>query len=406
MKVLQINFSDYAGGGGGAIAMYRLYLGLKSAGIDCKILSGCKTLQISNSQAISRPRLEFKLQKITRLLGLNDIHCFGSFNIVEENFYKEADILNFHIIHSSFFSYLAIPKLTATKPAVFTLHDMWSFTGHCAYSYDCDRWKIGCGKCPYPDTYPVISRDSTRIEWKLKNWIYGQSNLTIVSPSNWLTEQAKASMLNCLPIHCIPYGIDTNAYQPLDRQLCKAVLDIPQDKRVLLFGAESLKDKRKGGDLLLNALQQLPQSLKAEIILLTFGNGSEAITAALGIPTINLGYISSDRLKSMAYSAADLFIFPTRADNLPLVLQESMACGTPMVSFDIGGVPDLVRPMVTGYLAKPEDAEDFCNGIVTLLEDDQLRQTMSVNCRAIAITEYSLKLQAERYIKLYKEILL
>jgi glycosyltransferase involved in cell wall biosynthesis len=139
---------------------------------------------------------------------------------------------------------------------------------------------------------------------------------------------------------------------------------------------------------------------------MTFGNGSEAITTELGIPTFNLGYISSDRLKSIAYSAADLFIFPTRADNLPLVLQESMACGTPMVSFDIGGVLDLVRPMVTGYLANPEDAKDFCNGILTLLKDDQLRQNMSVNCRAIALAEYSLKLQSERYIKLYKEILI
>ena len=232
------------------------------------------------------------------------------------------------------------------------------------------------------------------------------SNLTIITLSHWLTEQAKASMLSRFPIHHIPNGIDTDAYQPLDRHLCKAVLGIPQNKKVLLFGADSLKDKRKGGDLLFNALQQLPQSLKAEVLLLTFGNGSEAITAKLGIPTIGLGYISSDRLKSMAYSAADLFIFPTRADNLPLVLQESMACGTPMVSFDIGGVPDLVRPMVTGYLAKPEDAKDFCNGIVELLENEQLQQTMSVNCRTIALTEYSLELQAERYIKLYKEILL
>jgi glycosyltransferase involved in cell wall biosynthesis len=283
---------------------------------------------------------------------------------------------------------------------------MWSFTGHCAYSYDCDRWKIGCGSCPYPDIYPAIRRDSTSIEWKLKNWIYSKSNLTIITLSHWLTEQAKASMLSRFPIHHIPNGIDTDAYQPLDRHLCKAVLGIPQNKKVLLFGADSLKDKRKGGDLLFNALQQLPQSLKAEVLLLTFGNGSEAITAKLGIPTIGLGYISSDRLKSMAYSAADLFIFPTRADNLPLVLQESMACGTPMVSFDIGGVPDLVRPMVTGYLAKPEDAKDFCNGIVELLENEQLQQTMSVNCRTIALTEYSLELQAERYIKLYKEILL
>ena len=106
----------------------------------------------------------------------------------------------------------------------------------------------------------------------------------------------------------------------------------------------------------------------------------------------------------MAFSAADLFIFPTRADNLPLVLQESMACGTHMVSFDIGGVSDLVRHNIAGYLAKSEDTQDFSNGIVKLLEDDQLRQTMNENCRAIAVAEYKLELQAQRYIDLYKNM--
>ena len=100
---------------------------------------------------------------------------------------------------------------------------------------------------------------------------------------------------------------------------------------------------------------------------------------------LNLGYVSSDRLKSIAFSAADLFVFPTRADNLPLILQESLACGTPIVSFKVGGVPDLVRPGITGYLASPENANDFCNGIVQLLEDQNLRNSMSKNCRAIAV---------------------
>jgi glycosyltransferase involved in cell wall biosynthesis len=405
MKILHINQSDISGGA--AIAGYRLHQGLLAQEIDSKMLVGnVKTDSDRIATVPRKTRIENQLYRFTRYSGLNDINLFSSFDIPNYKFYQDADILNFHNLHTGYFNYLAISKLTKTKPAIFTLHDMWSFTGHCAYSYDCDRWKIGCGRCPYPDIYPAIRRDSTSIEWKLKNWIYSKSNLTIITLSHWLTEQAKASMLSRFPIHHIPNGIDTDAYQPLDRHLCKAVLGIPQNKKVLLFGADSLKDKRKGGDLLFNALQQLPQSLKAEVLLLTFGNGSEAITAKLGIPTIGLGYISSDRLKSMAYSAADLFIFPTRADNLPLVLQESMACGTPMVSFDIGGVPDLVRPMVTGYLAKPEDAKDFCNGIVELLENEQLQQTMSVNCRAIALAEYPLELQAERYIKLYKEILL
>ncbi len=135
---------------------------------------------------------------------------------------------------------------------------MWSFTGHCAYSYDCDRWQTGCGKCPYPDSYPGISRDSTAWEWKLKNRTYQHSNLTIVAPSQWLAEQARKSMLGQFPIHCIPYGIDTDAYQPLDSGQCRSVLGIPLDKRVLLFGAQSLTDQRKGGDLCLKRCSSSP----------------------------------------------------------------------------------------------------------------------------------------------------
>lgn len=135
-----------------------------------------------------------------------------------------------------------------------------------------------------------------------------------------------------------------------------------------------------------------------------FGSGGMAIADTAGIEILNLGYISSDRLKSIAYSAADLFLFPTRPDNLPLVLQESMACGTPMVSFKIGGVPELVRPEITGYLAQPEDTQDLAVGIEQLLSDTALREQMSQNCRAITLQEYSLNLQAERYISLYKQM--
>ena len=229
--------------------------------------------------------------------------------------------------------------------------------------------------------------------------------MTIVTPSHWLTEQAKVSILNQLPIYHIPNGIDTNAYQPLDKEKCRDILGIPVNKKVLIFGAEKLNDSRKGADLLIEALKSLPESLKAEILLLILGNHGQKIANLVGIPTLILGYVTSDLLKSIAYSAADLFIFPTRADNLPLVLQESLACGTPIVSFKIGGVPDLVRPEITGYLAHPEDPQDFCNGIIQLLTDDRLRQKMRENCRAIAINEYSLELQAQRYIQLYQQTL-
>lgn len=404
MKVLQINQSDIAGGA--AIAGYRLHQGLLAQGIDSRLLAGkTKTSDERVKLLPARSRLENQLVRVTSRLGLNCIHHVNSFEIPKHSFYQEAKLINFHNLHCTRFSYLAIPQLTANKPAIFTLHDMWSFTGHCAYSFDCSRWQTGCGKCPYPDTYPKIKRDSTALEWKLKDWVYSRSNLTIVTPSCWLAEQAQQSLLNRFAIHHIPYGIDTDAYQPIEQELCRTVLGISQHKYVLMFGAQTLKDSRKGGDLLVEALALLPDALKAETLLLTIGGGAEVIAKTVGIPYLSLDYVGSDRLKSVAYSAADLFLFPTRADNLPLVLQESMACGTPMVSFNIGGVPDLVRPNETGYLAQAEDAQAFCQGVVQLLEDRELREKMSENCRAITLAEYPLELQAKRYIELYQQVL-
>ncbi|OYD99137.1 glycosyl transferase [Nostoc sp. 'Peltigera membranacea cyanobiont' 213] len=406
MNILHINQSDNLGNGAG-IAGYRLHEGLLAHGVDSRILVGMLNTSSDRLAIIPRTQrlIERILYELTRRYGLNDINWISSFDIPKHPFYKNADILNFHNLNTGYFNYLAIPSLTLSKPAVFTLHDMWSFTGHCSYSFDCEGWKTGCGKCPYPDSYPAIARDNTRLEWKLKNWVYSRSNLTIVTLSNWLTEQAKQSMFNGIPIHHIPNGIDTQAYQPLNSQQCRSLLGIPADKKVLMFAALDIKYTRKGADLLFKALQSLPESLKAETMLLTIGNGGESIADAVGMPNLNLGYVTSNRLKSIAYSAADLFVFPTRADNLPLVLQESMACGTPMVSFKIGGVPDLVRPSITGYLATPEDTQDFCNGIVQLLEDSQQRDRMGENCRAIALEEYPLELQVQRYIELYSQIL-
>lgn len=404
MNILQINQFDT--NGGAAIAAYRLHQGLLDQSVNSQLFVGTVTHNQDKVQAIPRQRYIEKLLRLSfRSLGFNNLHLLNTFNIPQHVLYKNTDLINFHNLHGEYFNYLAIPYLTKSKPTIITLHDMWSITGHCAYSYDCDRWQTGCGRCPYLSTYPSVQTDNTQWEWKLKDWVYSRSNLTVVAPSNWLVEIAKQSILKRFPIHYIPNGIDMDAYQPLDSEQSKALLGLPKGKKVLMFGAQTLSDARKGGDLLLKALSSLPTSLKAETLLITMGASSGELSDVVGMQTINLGYVSSDRLKSIAYSAADLFIFPTRADNLPLVLQESMACGTPMVSFNIGGVPDLVRPDITGYLAKPEDAGDFANGIVKLLEDNNLRDRLSQNCRAIALAEYPLELQAQRYIELYRQAL-
>jgi glycosyltransferase involved in cell wall biosynthesis len=351
--------------------------------------------------------LERLIGRITLRLGLNDIHCVGAFKVKTHEAYREADLVHFHGIHSQFFSYLALPTLTAHKPAVLSLRDMWPFTGHCAFSFDCDRWKSGCGKCPYPDAPPGLPSkvDNSHLDWKLKNWTYRHSHLTIVALSHRMVEQAKQSMLQRFPIHHIPNGVDTEAYQPLDPAQCRAILGLPSKKKVLLFGAFRLSDHRKGGDLLIKALQSLPRSLSRDIVLLLLGNNSDAITQAVEVQTLPLGYVDGARLKSIAFSAADLLIFPTRGEGLPNMLLESLACGTPMVASDVGGVPDIVRPHLTGYLATPESVEGLRDGIVQLLEDVRLRQSMSKNCRTIAVNEYSVDLEVQRHIDLYGKLL-
>lgn len=403
MRVLHINQSDISGGA--AIAAYRLHQGLLAQNLHSQLLVDDQKSVDKHVSTLSRKRLTEDLSsRLHQYSGLNYINILSSFRIQQDANYNEADIINFHNLHGGYFNYLAIPTLTKNMPAVFTLHDMWALTGHCSYSYDCGRWQTGCGKCPYPATYPSISRDSTGIEIKLKQWAYNNSKLTIVTPSKWLNNIVKNSILRNHAIYHIPYGLDLEIYQPLESEKCKSILGIPQSKLVLAFGAAHLTESRKGSNLLFQSLSQLPASLRKNVFLLTLGEGGEEFAKVLDLPNQSLGYASGDRLKAIFYSAADLFLFPTRADNLPLTLQESMACGTPMVSFNIGGVPELVRMGSTGYLAQPENISDMARGIIELLEDTELRARISEKCREIACSEYSLELQAKRYIKIYSQL--
>ena len=405
MNVLMFSPS-YDLAGGAVIAANRLYQGLRLQGVNAKMLVGKSSFENDNIKELAHNFTGEKLlNRINDPLGLNYIHYYSTFRIPKHDFFKQADIVNFHSIHSAYFNYLALPKLTNLKPSVYTLHDAWSFTGHCGVSFDCERWKTGCGKCPYPNNHPPIKRDNTKIEWKLKNWVYKHSRLTFVTPSKWLASLAKQSMIGDFDIHTIPYGLDTDIFEPLDSGHCRRALGVPDGKKVLLFGAMGLTDFGKGGDLLVKALAKMPESLKKSIVLLTLGQADEAFKNSIDIQTINLGYVSGDRMKAIAFSAADIFIFPTRSDNHPCIVQESLACGTPVVSFNHTGVPELVRPGITGYLAEPENPDSFLQKILQLLEEDKIREQMKKNCREIAVNEYSLYLCANRYTDLFTEVL-
>ncbi|MFM7450308.1 MAG: glycosyltransferase, partial [Leptolyngbyaceae cyanobacterium] len=327
----------------------------------------------------------------------------SSFLLRHSPAFKKADLLHLHCIHHEYFNYLALPYLTAEKPAVYTIHDTWAFTGHCSVNYQCDRWKIGCGQCPDLNIAPAVKRDNTHLAWQLKQWAYQRSNLSIVSPSNWITQQLQESILKDLPIYQIPHGIDTDVFRPLDKSYCRSVLDIPPDKNVIMaIGSDSFL---KGADLLQKALLSLPISLQKDIVLLVMGKEVSFLTQNLNCQIRYVGTVEADSLKTILYSAADLFLFPTRGETFGLVALESLACRTPVVSFRVGGVPDTVRHGQTGYLAEPESSEELAQGIVQLLEDPNMRQKMGQRGRQMALNEFSIELEAQRYIEVYAKML-
>lgn len=403
MKILMMHRGD-GHMGGGQVQMNRLHAGLIRRGMDAKILCRDKT-RPESVQMPARPRLEKLLRRVTHRIGLNELHLVSSFGVKDLPDFLHADLIDFHCLHSETLSYLAMPALTRGKPAVFTFHDMWPLTGHCHASLECERWKTGCGKCPHLEIAPTVRRDATALEWKLKKWAYGRSKFSIVTPSRWLHDKTKESMLGGFPVHHIPHGIETDVFQPLDKDHCRSLLGIPMGKHVLLCAMESMKRPLKGADLLVQALQSLPDSLRRESVLLLFGQSSGEILQQIRMPVVNLGFLQNQRLKVIAFSAADVFVNPTRAENFPLVVLESMSCGTPVASFGVGGVPELVQTGTTGYLAKPDHPGDLCEGVVRLLDDRPSLQAMANRCRQVIVAEYSLELQVQRYIDLYQQVI-
>jgi glycosyltransferase involved in cell wall biosynthesis len=408
VRVLHIHRGVGHAGGGAGIAMHRLHRTLLRLGVDSKILA----LQdegsgpdISPLPRIERLSLESRLRSVTGRIGLNDVHRLGSFQLDRHTFFQNADLVHFHVMHSGTFSYLAVPKAAASKPCALSLHDTWAFTGHCAYSYDCERWKTGCGDCPRPEEPPAISHDSTHLEWRMKSRAFMKAGLQLISKSGWTTRMARVSALRDLPLTEIPYGVDTGVYRPRGRARSRELLGLPQDRFVLLVSAQDLTSRRHGIDLMVRALQGLAPDLAARCVLLVIGKRGFELAHGAGLPVRDLGYLADGHLKAIAYSAADLYLFPVRAEVFGLASIESQACGTPVVSFRVGGVPEHVRPGETGFLAEPEDALGFRDGIALLLQNEAARLRMSGVCRASVLQDYDLSLEATRHADLYESIL-
>ena len=228
-----------------------------------------------------------------------------------------------------------------------------------------------------------------------------KAELHIAAPSKWLYGLVKESILaEAASIQIIPNGIDLDVFRPLDQDMARQALEIPLDAKTILFITQRELSGRKGFQHLVDALMEIED--KDSVVLLTLGS-TETIDINLdGFRRRDLGHLSNERLMSLAYNAADIFVFPTLADNQPLMLIEALACGTPAVSFDVGGVSEAVRHDDSGYLARYADATDLAQGIKIMLDNNDLRDRMGHRGREIVEAEYSLEFQARRYAALYE----
>jgi glycosyltransferase involved in cell wall biosynthesis len=316
----------------------------------------------------------------------------------------DPDVVNVHNLHGAGpagWNLGLVTICTAKAPTVWTMHDMWSFTGRCAYNWDCDLFRSGCGRtCPTHFEYPSLPPDEIAPAWRRRRAVISESeNLIAVGPSRWLQQEAARGLWPPARVRWIPYGLPLDRFRPVATDTARAALGIATTRPVLLVCAADWTERRKGGRGLREALDQLPPE---SVCLLTLGVGGIGIDRQ---EVHDLGYVDDERMTALAYSAADLFVHPAQVDNLPNVVLESIACGTPVVGLPIGGVPDMVLPGITGWMARGRDSRDLADAVRMALADRERWPELRQSCRAWAERHYGDDLQAERYESLFNELL-
>ncbi len=411
MKVLQLLMHENSGAGRAAI---RLHNQLRKDSLDSVVMVLQKSSDISS---VLVPNKWSKLCKQIQLLIINKfISQLGlkkddtfSINFTPSLIIKDIKKTNPSLInlHWIGWEFLQIEDLKSFDvPLVWTLHDMWAFTGGCHYSGECNLYTKSCGTCP--QLHSNNDWDLSRWVWQRKKKAWKEINLTIVTPSKWLAECAsKSTLCKDLRIEVIPNGLDTQIYKPVDRKQARKLLGLPLDKQIILFGAISATSApRKGFQLLKPALQKLSQDPNLDRIeLVIFGSSQPSNPPNLGFKVNYLGQLNDDIALALVYAAADVFVAPSLEDNLPNTVIEALACGTPCVSFKIGGMSDMIEHKQNGYLAQPFDISDLADGIAWVLTDGERHQKLGDRAREKVEQEFTLELQANRYAMLYQELL-
>jgi len=414
MKVVILNTFERTGGA--AIAANRLMKALIKNGIEAKTLVLYKQTGDQNVISIQSSSIKKQLARLYFLWERWIIFVHNRFSrknlfsvsIANTGFdvsmhplVKEADIIHIHWINQGFLSLSDLKKLAASgKPIVWTMHDMWPYTGICHHARECDHFTRECGQCFFLQS----KRDkdmSHKIFLQKKQHIFSNNNLTFIACSTWLANKTKISGLSTNhTVISIPNPIDVSLFNVLDKAISREKLGLPKDKKILLFGAVNVTDTRKGFDYLLEALKKIDTTM---LCLAIFGQAKKEFTSLVKIPVYSIGYLNSHEKIVTVYNAVDLFITPSLEENLPNTIMEAMACGTPCVGFNTGGIPEMIDHKLNGYVASYKSTEDLANGINWVLKEADY-PVLSDNARKKAESTYNETIVAKQYIDLYMRL--
>lgn len=396
MKIVILNTSERTGGA--AVAAGRLGKALGQAGIQVDKL-------IRENTWLNRFRFYWERLIIFLCNHLNRKNLFAvsiantGMDLSGHPLVKDADIIHLHWINQGFLSLKDIEELVKlNKPIVWTMHDMWPCTGICHHARDCEKFQMICESCFFLKSK---GKDLSTSVFDKKLSLYKEANITFVGCSRWLSGKAKKSyLLRDKTVLSIPNPIDTEVYHPMDQDMTRELLGLPSGKRLLLFGALNVTDKRKGIDYLIEALRKIE---KQDVELVVFGQAKDDIRGLFPVSIHSMGYLSDESKIVALYNAVDMFITSSLEENLPNTIMESMACGTPCVGFEIGGIPEMIDHKINGYVANYKDASDLANGIRWVLEQDQL--ALSDACVKKVQENYTEEVIVMKYLSLYQNIL-
>src|SRR3989339_505005 len=319
----------------------------------------------------------FKTRDTFHSLIANDIEFFKVNHILKTKEFKQADVIHVHNLHGNYFNLNLLEKISRIKPVVWTLHDMWALTGHCSYSYNCEKWKDGCGDCPDLGIYPPLFWDNTHRLWKKKKEIYNNSKLNIVVPSLWLKEITQKSILKNQNIELIYNGVDLMDLKQHNQIKARKKLNLPLNKKIIMFlAAGGKKDKRKGWFYVEKMIE-----MYKDILFLCVGGKENEYNKRGNVRYV--AYVDSKKGLAEYFSASNIFLFTSLAENFPLVVLEALACGVPIVGFDVGGVKEAIIHKENGYIVQFKDINDLKAGIDYI---------------------FSLEIMAKNYKKLYDNI--